>query len=118
MYVTGAMGPSMCTPWLVGWYFCSSYGVANPFSSFSPFFLTPPLRTLWSVQWLAASICLCICQALEEPLRRQLYKAPANMQFLASTIVSTFGDSIWGRSSVGAVSGHFRLYSILCWLSV
>ena len=34
--------------------------------------LTHPLRTLCSVQWLAASICLCICQALEEPLRKQL----------------------------------------------
>jgi hypothetical protein len=46
-YVTGAMGPTMCTlrlvVWslgtlgsLVGWYCCSSYGVANSFSSFSP----------------------------------------------------------------------------------
>jgi hypothetical protein len=35
--------------------------------------LTPPLGTLCSVQWLAASISLYICQALEEPLRRQLY---------------------------------------------
>jgi hypothetical protein len=26
--------------------------------------LTPPLRTLCSVQWLAASIHFCICQAL------------------------------------------------------
>jgi hypothetical protein len=47
-YAAGAMGPSMCTLWLVvwslgalrdlvGWYCCCSYGVANPFSSFSPF---------------------------------------------------------------------------------
>jgi hypothetical protein len=49
-YAAGAIGPSMCTLWLVfsslralgkgglvGWYCCSSYGVANPFSSFSPF---------------------------------------------------------------------------------
>ena len=35
--------------------------------------LTPPLWTLCLVQWLAASILLCICQALAEPLRRQLY---------------------------------------------
>jgi hypothetical protein len=34
-----------------------------------------PLGTLWSFQWLAASICLCICQALAEALRRQLYQA-------------------------------------------
>ena len=43
-YTAGAMGPSMCTLWLVvqflgalgvsvSWYFCSSYGVANAFSS-------------------------------------------------------------------------------------
>jgi hypothetical protein len=31
------------------------------------------LGTLCSVQWLAVSICLCICQALAEPLRKQLY---------------------------------------------
>jgi hypothetical protein len=36
--------------------------------------LTPSLGTLWSVQWLAASICLCICQALAEALRRLIYK--------------------------------------------
>jgi hypothetical protein len=45
-YMAGVMGPSMSTPWLVvetrialiGWYCCcSSYGVANPFRSFSPF---------------------------------------------------------------------------------
>ena len=34
--------------------------------------LTPPLGFPCSVQWLAASICLCICQVLAEPLRRQL----------------------------------------------
>ena len=36
------------------------------------FFLTPPLGSLCSVQWLAVSICFCICQALAEHLRRQL----------------------------------------------
>ena len=30
----------------------------------------PPLGSLCSVQWLATSICLCICQALAEPFRR------------------------------------------------
>ena len=40
-YATGVMGPSICTLQLgalgslVSWY-CSSYGVANPFSSFIP----------------------------------------------------------------------------------
>jgi hypothetical protein len=39
--------------------------------------------TLCSVQWLAESIHLSICQALAEPLRRQLYKAPVSKQFAA-----------------------------------
>ena len=43
--------------------------------------LTPPLGTLHSLQWLALSIYLCICQALAEPLRRQLYQAPVSMHF-------------------------------------
>jgi hypothetical protein len=63
------------------------------------------LETTCSVQWLAASICLCICQALVEPLRRQLYQTPVSKHFPASTIVSRFGDSIWDRSSGGGVSG-------------
>jgi hypothetical protein len=32
--------------------------------------LIPPLESLCSVQWLAASIHLCICQALTEPFKR------------------------------------------------
>ena len=67
--------------------------------------LTPPLGTLSSVQWLAASIRLCICQALAKTLRRQLYQAPVSMHFLASTIVSGFGDCIWDGSPGGAVFG-------------
>jgi hypothetical protein len=45
-YSAGALGPSMCTLWLVFWslgalgvlivWYCSSYGVANPFSSINP----------------------------------------------------------------------------------
>ena len=54
--------------------------------------LGTPLGTLCSVQWLASSIHLCICQDLAEPLRRQLYQAPVIKYFLASTIVSGFGD--------------------------
>ena len=34
--------------------------------------LTPPLGTLCSVQWLAASIGHCTCQALAKPLRRAI----------------------------------------------
>jgi hypothetical protein len=44
---------------------------------------------------LAASIS--ICQALAEPLRRQLYKVPISKHFLASTIVLGFGVYRWNR---------------------
>ena len=56
---------------LVCWYCCSFYGVANSFSSFSPS-PTSSIGVLCSVSWLAASICICIGQALAEPLRGQL----------------------------------------------
>jgi hypothetical protein len=61
----------------------------------SVFSLTPLLGTQCSVQWLAASICLCIYKALVGPLRRQLYRAPVSMYFLASAIVSGFGNWIF-----------------------
>ena len=48
--------------------------------------LVSPLGTLCSVQWLAESIHLCICQALAEPLRRQLYQAPVSKLLLAYAI--------------------------------
>jgi hypothetical protein len=76
---------------------------------------TPPLGTLCSVQWLAASIHLCICQLLEEPLRRQPCQQALLQQ--ASTIVSGFGDSIWDGSSGRAVSGWPFLQSLLHTLS-
>jgi hypothetical protein len=40
--------------------------------------LAPSLGTLCSVQWITVSIHFCICQALAEPLRRQLYQAPVS----------------------------------------
>jgi hypothetical protein len=57
--------------------------------------LAPSLGTLCSVQWMTVSIHFCICQAQAEPLRGQLYQAPARKHLLASTIVSGFGDCIW-----------------------
>uniref|UniRef100_A0A8C6GG33 Uncharacterized protein n=1 Tax=Mus spicilegus TaxID=10103 RepID=A0A8C6GG33_MUSSI len=48
-------------------------------SSPSVLLLTPLLETLHSVQWLAASIRLFICQALAGPLRRQTFQAPFSM---------------------------------------
>jgi hypothetical protein len=38
--------------------------------------LVTSLRAPCSVQWLAGIIHFCICQALAEPFRRQLYQAP------------------------------------------
>ena len=49
--------------------------------------ITPPLESLSSVQWFAASICICIGQALAETLRRQLYQAPASKKLLLSASV-------------------------------
>jgi hypothetical protein len=81
----------------------------------SVFFLTPPLGSLCSVQWLTTSICLCICQALAEPLRRQQYQASVIKHFLASTIVSAVGVCRWGGYLGGAVSGlSLSSYSTIC----
>ena len=33
------------------------------------------LGTPGSVQWLAGKICLCICKAMAQPLRREPYQA-------------------------------------------
>ena len=74
--------------------------------------LAPSLGTLCSVQWLAMSIRLCICQALAGPLRRQLYQAPFRKHFLASTTVSGFGDCIWDESPGGTVTGWMAFPSV------
>jgi hypothetical protein len=49
---------------------------------------SPPSGTPSSVQWLAKSFHLCVCQALAEPLRRQPYQASISKHFPASTIMS------------------------------
>jgi hypothetical protein len=61
----------------------------------------PPLGTLCSVQCLAENIHLCICQALEESLKRQIYQASVSKHLLACTIVSVLGDFTWDRSPGG-----------------
>jgi hypothetical protein len=58
--------------WGWGWYWLVDIvvlpiGLQTP-SAPSVLYLTPPLGT----PWMAGSICLCICQALAEPLKRQL----------------------------------------------
>jgi hypothetical protein len=57
--------------------------------------LGPSLGTLCSVQWMSVIILFCICQALAEPLRRQLYQSPVHTLLLASSIVSGFGVGLW-----------------------
>jgi hypothetical protein len=80
--------------------------------------LAPSLGTLCSVQWLAESSHLCICQALAEPCRRQVYMAPISKHLLASTILSVCGDCVWDGSLGGAVSGWSFLQFLLHTLSL
>jgi hypothetical protein len=65
---------------------------------------TPPLGSLCSVQWLAASIYISMGKALALKLRRQPYQAPVSKHFLASAIDTRFGGCIWDGSPGGAVS--------------
>ena len=78
--------------------------------------LAPPFETLCLVQWLPVSINFCICQALAEPLRRQVYQAPVSQHLLASIIVSGFGnctqDGLPGGFPLGGL--FFNLSSTLC----
>jgi hypothetical protein len=62
----------------------------------------------------AASICLYICQALAEPLSRQLYQDPVNKHFLASTVVSGLvsvhgKDPQMGQSLLHTLSPNFLM---------
>jgi hypothetical protein len=77
----------------------------------SVFPLTPPLESLCSVWWLAASIHSCTGQNLTEPLRRQLYQDPVSKYFLASAIVARFGVCMWDGFPGGL---SFSLWSTLC----
>jgi hypothetical protein len=82
--------------------------------------LAPPLGNLCSVQWLAVSIHFCICQALAEPLRRQLYHAPVSKLLLTSTIVSGICNYIWDGSPGGTVTDwpflQFLLHTLYLYL--
>jgi hypothetical protein len=75
--------------------------------------LTPPLGNPCSVQWLAVSIHLCICQSLVEPLRSQLYQDSVSKHFLASAIVSWCRVCIWDGSLGRTISGSPFLQSLL-----
>ena len=119
------MGPSMFTLWLVikslgalgelvGSYCCSTYGVVYPFSLLG----LPPLWTQCSVQWLAESIPLCICQELAGPFWKQLYQAPVSKHLLPSTIASGFSDCKWNGSPGGVGYGWPFPQSLLHTLSL
>jgi hypothetical protein len=54
---------------------------------------------------MIVSIYFCVCQALAEALRRQLYQAQVSKLLLASAILSDFGGCLWDGSPSGAVSG-------------
>jgi hypothetical protein len=88
-------------------------GLQTP-STTSVLSLTHLLGTPHSVGW---NTCLCICKALAESPRRQSYQAPFSMHFLASTIVSGFGNCIWNESPGGSVSGWSFFQSLLYTLS-
>jgi hypothetical protein len=81
--------------------------------------LTPPFGerggSLCSVWWLAASIHICIGQALGKPLRRE---ALVCKHFLPSAIVFGFGVCRWDGSPGGAASGRAFLQYLLHFLSL
>jgi hypothetical protein len=61
---------------------------------------------------MAVSMHLCICEALAEPLRRELYQVPLSKNLLASTTVAGFGDFKWDGSPGESVSRWLFLQSL------
>jgi hypothetical protein len=86
----------------------------NTPSAPSVFLLTPPLESICSVWWLAASLPICIVQDREEPLRWQLYQVLVSKNFFVSAIISGFGVCMWD----GAVSALPFLQSLFHTLSL
>jgi hypothetical protein len=80
--------------------------------------LAPSLGTLFSNQLMAGSFHFCICQALSETLRRQLYQAPVSKLILASALVSGFDGSLWDGSPGRAVFVWWFLQSLVHTLSL
>jgi hypothetical protein len=78
--------------------------------------LAPSLGTLCSIQYMILSIHFCMCQALAEALRRQLYQAPVSRLLLASAIVSGLVIVYRMDPQVGQSLGNlsFNLCSKLC----
>jgi len=102
-YATYALETCVTSCVLFGWWFSPwelwvvwlvdivvlPMGLQTP-SAPSVLSLTPQLDSTCSVWWLAACI-ICVCQALTEPLRRQLCQAPISKHFLPSAIMTGFG---------------------------
>jgi hypothetical protein len=110
------MGPSMCILCLVvqsrglgGWGRSGRLTLLLPPCDCKPPQLLQSLLqllhrgTLRSVQWLAASFHLCICQALADSLRRQPYQVSISKHFPASTIPSVFYTKLGEKQSRGAI---------------
>jgi hypothetical protein len=80
-------------PWalrvLISSYWSSSYGATNNLSSLGTF-SSSFIGDLYSIQWMTVSIHFCICQALAENFRRQLYQAPVSKLLLSYAIVFGF----------------------------
>jgi hypothetical protein len=114
-YATGTKG-WWFSPWeLWGFWFVDIVvlprGLQTP-SDPSVLSLAPPLWSPCSVQWLAVSIFIFICQSLPEAIWRQLYQALVSKYFLASATVSGFCVCILDGSPGGAVSRRSYLQSL------
>ena len=76
----------------------------------------PSLGTLCSIQQMTVNTHLCICQALAQPHKRELYQSPVSKILLAYAIMFGFGDFLWDGSQVWqSLDGpSFSLSSKLC----
>jgi hypothetical protein len=97
---------------LVGWYCCSSFGVANAYTV-SPFSLHWGHRSHFD-GWLQASTSVSV--RLWQPLRRQPYQASVSKDFLASATVGIWWLHMEWIPQVGqSLDGvSFSLCSTFC----
>jgi hypothetical protein len=95
---------------MVSSYCCSTYRVADPFSSLGTF----SSSSIGGPVFHPIDDCehhFCICQALAKPHRIQLYQGPFSKILLAYAIKSAFGGWLWDGPLGGAVSGWSILSS-------
>jgi hypothetical protein len=88
----------------VGWYYCSSYGVASPFCSYSPYpnFSTgdPMISSMVGYEHLPLYM-----SGSGRASQGTAIPGSCQQSFLASAIVSGFGVCRWDGSLGGTVSG-------------